>query len=110
MTAPARATSESAAVSVVVRPYWLSSWFLRAFARPFVVVDGREHPARWSRPLRVQVRAGARSIGAGIRYPGTRRLLGYRPLTVDATPGEQVELLARNGPLNSEPFFMTVLS
>jgi hypothetical protein len=96
-------------VWVVVRPYWLSSWFLRVFAVPFVLVDGTEYRANWSRPLHLAVPPGQQLIGAGIRYPGMRRLLGYRPTTVNALPDVEMQILAQNGLLNSEPFYLRVL-
>lgn len=97
------------AISVIVRPHWISSWFLRLFAVPFVLVDGTEHRTHWSRPLHLEVSSGQRIIGAGIRYRGMQRLLGYRPTTVSTPPEAEVRVLAQNGLLNSEPFYVRVL-
>ena len=83
--------------------------FLRVFAVPFVLVDGTEHRTDWSRSLHLVVPPGQRLIGAGIRYRGIRRLLGYRPTIVEAPPGAEVRVIAQNGLLNSEPFSVRVL-
>lgn len=94
-------------ISVTPRPYWLGAWLLRPLARPFVVIDGVEHRARWGADLTVPVTAGPHTVGAGIRYRGFAALLGIRLVTVETGPGHQIRLKAQNGLFNAEPFYIT---
>ena len=99
----------TAAISIVVRPHWVSGWFLRGLTVPFVLVDGTERPVRWGQPLRLEVHPGDRLVGAGIRYRGGQRLFGYRPIRVDVQPSRELRLVAQNGLLNSDAFRVRVL-
>lgn len=95
------------AISVTPRPYWVSTWLLRPMARPFVVIDGAEYPARWGADLTVAVSEGPHSVGVGMRYRGFKALLGVREKKVDLRGGFPVRLNACNGLFNSEPFYLT---
>nr|WP_297429520.1 hypothetical protein [uncultured Actinotalea sp.] len=94
--------------SVRVRAHWVNGWFLRLFARPVVVVDGVEVPARWGQATELELPDRPSRIGAGVRYRGTRALLGCEPEevaplpTADGVAPRTVEL--RNGPWNHSPF------
>lgn len=100
------------ATALVVRPgtYWFNGWFLRSCARAVVVVDGTEHPARWGRPVVVEVTAGDHRVAVGARYRGTRPLLGAVDTPVTVRPDERVVVHARNGFFNHQPFTITTSS
>ncbi|NQD39831.1 hypothetical protein [Glutamicibacter halophytocola] len=87
-----------------VEPYWLSSKFLRAFANPFVLVDGVEHLANWDIPWKGNVEAGDHVVGAGIRYRGSGGPLGVSSATVTIRNDREAALVARSGLLNHTPF------
>ena len=91
-------------LKVTVAPYWLSSIFLRAFANPFVLVDGVEHPAKWGIPWKGVVEAGDHVVGAGIRYRDSGGLLGVSSATFTIRNDRETALVARNGLLNHTPF------
>lgn len=88
-------------------PSWVNGWFVRAFARPVVSIDGRAAPGRWSAPVERAVDDGTHLIGAGIRYIGTPWILGMRPRSFTTDARAPLRLMARNGPLNSDPFLLT---
>lgn len=91
-------------LKVTVAPYWLSSIFLRAFANPFVLVDGVEHPATWGTPCKGIVEAGDHVVGTGIRYRGCGVVLGVSSATFTIRNDRETALVARNGLLNHTPF------
>ena len=95
-------------ISVTSRPHWLSRWLIRPLARPFVVIDGVEHAARWDTALTVAVPAGRHTVGVGMRYRGFAALLGSCPVQVQTDRGQQIQLQARNGLFDGEPFYVTV--
>jgi hypothetical protein len=98
----------AATLVVTADTHWFNGWFLRLFARTVVRVDGVEHPARWGRPVTIEVPAGEHRVAVGARYRGTAPLLGAVETPVAAKPGEQVLVHARNGFFNHQPFEVTV--
>lgn len=97
----------ASSISVTPRPYWLSVWLLRPLARPFVVIDGNEHAARWAKALTIAVPAGRHTVSVGMRYRGFASLLGLRPIQVETDHGHHIQLQARNGLFYGEPFYIT---
>lgn len=95
---------------MTVRGAWVSAWVLRVAARPFVVVDDHPYAARWGRPTTVSVEAGAHSLGVGIRYRGFTALLGVDTRAVSVPEHQLLRFVAKNGILNSEPFYIRVVS
>jgi hypothetical protein len=93
-------------IGVTVRPYWLGAWFLRLMSRPFVRVDGAEHPTRWGVPSPIAAEPGSHTVACGIRYRGFSGLLGARNVKVRVNEGQTLHMIAKNGPLNSEPFYV----
>ncbi|MCP3425896.1 hypothetical protein NBM05_07720 [Rothia sp. AR01] len=92
-------------LSVRVTAHWANGWLLRAFARPFLVVDGVERPVRWAEPAEVEAAGDVVRLGAGVRYRRADPLGGCEPETLElggAEPPREVEL--RNGFLNHTPF------
>lgn len=92
---------------VTPRTHWINGWFLRLFAKPVVRVDGVDHAARWSRQLRVDVSEGTHSVGVGARYRGTSAVLGIEESRIKVADGQCVDLEARNGLFNHQPFTVT---
>lgn len=92
---------------ITVRPHWISSTFLRVFAKPFVSVDGVEHPMQWGFPWKSVVEAGDHVVSAGIRYRGSESLMGQSPTTFTVGKDHETTLIARNGLLNHTPFSLT---
>lgn len=94
------------AITVTVRGHPVNGWFLRAFARPVIMIDGAEHDAHWSRPRTIPVSAGEHTVAVGVRYRGTPWLLGAESsaLQVGIAAEETRGFVARNGPLNHQPF------
>ncbi|MBM7767724.1 hypothetical protein [Glutamicibacter nicotianae] len=90
-----------------VRPHWISSAFLRVFAKPFVSVDGVEHRAQWGVPWKSVVEAGDHVVSAGVRYRGSESLMGQSPTTFIVGENHETTLIARNGLLNHTPFSIT---
>lgn len=101
-------TDSDNAIEATVRAHWMNRWFLSAFARPEVVVDGISHVASWGVPLKVSIAAGRHRVAAGARYLGTSWLLGTVSTDIDVPPGETVRVVAINGWRNGHPFRITV--
>jgi hypothetical protein len=96
-----------ARIQVEFRPHWVNGWVLRTLSTPVVVVDGHDTPGSWSHPAQVEVTPGIHDVAAGFRYLTMQRVLGTRPRRITLLPGQTSGLLARNGPLNSDPFILT---
>lgn len=92
---------------VTIKGYWLSAAWFRLTARPFVLIDGTQHQVRWGVPTATAVEAGPHEVAGGIRYPGFSSLMGVRNVVVQVPDGETVELTAKNGLFNSEPFYVS---
>lgn len=95
-------------IRVHVTTHWVNGWFVCLFARPFVVIDDAEHRTSFREPLTARVSGDSVSVGAGIRYGGTRRLMGCEPEVIDipedAGPSTPIEVVLRNGFWNHAPF------
>lgn len=96
-----------ATMTITVRPNWLSALPLRALARPFIFVDGTEHPVTWGVPWKTSMEACRHVVSAGIRYRGSNKLLGSSPSSYTMREGQEIFLVARNGLLNHSPFGIT---
>ena len=94
----------TSSVAVTVRGHWLNGWLLRLTSRPYVYIDGTEHAAAWGVPVREAVPGGTHLVGAGVRYRGSRDVLGREDSYVTVDDGEQTELVATNGVFNHQPF------
>lgn len=88
---------------VRARAHWVNALVLRPLTRPFLRLDGREHPLAWGRTTEFPVPAGPHLVETFVRYRGTPWNLGTGTLRVDVRDGEDVDVLARNGPLNHQP-------
>ncbi|WP_279102670.1 hypothetical protein [Gordonia bronchialis] len=97
------------ALEVTVTANAVNAWFLLFASTPALVVDEAVHPLKWSRPNRVAIEPGSHEVAVGIRYRGFSAVLGKAPETVTVQPGETLRLSARNGPLNRDPFLITIL-
>lgn len=75
-------------------------------ARPFVLIDGVEHAARWGMPVRIDFEPGMHAVAAGMRYRGFASPLGVRDVQVHVDDRQTIRLLARNGLFNHEPFYV----
>lgn len=89
---------------MTVVPHWVNASLLMPLARPFVRVDGDELIARWKHPLELPVVAGKHLVETFIRYRGFNAELGTGKLTLEVQPGEDLEVVARNGWANHMPF------
>ena len=98
----------AACLILTVSPHPVAVWFLRPAARPVVLVDGIEHPGAWGKPCTVQLVAGTHEVAAGLRYRGTRAVLGTTPIRVTLAEDETREMVAVNGIANHTPFTITV--
>ena len=100
-------TDTGAGVTVVVTGHWLSAWFLRLLARPWVVVDGEERRVRWGEPTPVSLPEQPVLVGAGVRYLGRGPLLGCEQEPYGGHLGARggaPRLTLRNGFWNHTPF------
>lgn len=97
----------AAQLILTVRPHPVSAWFLRPTAEPVVLVDGTEHRARWNKRHVLELAEGTYTVSAGLRYRGTKPVLGTKPLQVTLTDGRSTELVAVNGLLNHSPFTLS---
>lgn len=97
----------TSSITVVPRTHWVNGWFLRAFSRPIVLVNGTEHAARWGHPLEVAVSAGTHRVGVGARYRGAAGTLGVEESRIDVANGANLRAEARNGFFNHQPFTLT---
>ena len=104
-TAPVSTTrpERKAVLRVTARPHWVNAWLLRSTARPHLRLDGTEHPLVWSRAQTFPVDPGQHRLQTFWRYRGTRTPLGIGSLQLHIGAGEEVVVLARNGPLNQQP-------
>lgn len=99
-----------AAIVITVKAYWIGRWFVHPLARAFVLIDGAERQVEWSTATRIAVEPGRHMVAAGIRYKGIRStLLGARAVPAEVKLGKTVDLLAVNGVLNHEPFYVTIM-
>jgi hypothetical protein len=96
-----------ATMIVQCNTHWINGWFLRLYARAVIRIDGVEYPARWGRPVAIEVGTGDHTVAVGARYRGTRSLLGAIDTRVFAKPGKPVFVNARNGFFNHQPFTIT---
>ncbi|WP_147441009.1 hypothetical protein [Mycetocola zhadangensis] len=99
-----------ATLTVTPETHWLNGWFLRLFARPYVLVDGVEVLAHWGGPCVIPVEPGRHVVAVGARYLRTRPLLGVDSAHVSVEPGQEMRLRARNGALNHQPFAVRTLA
>lgn len=97
------AATPGARLRLRARPHWVNAVVLRPFTRPFVRLDGQEHPLGWGRTELFPLTAGPHLIETFLRYRGTPWPTGTGRLRLDVRDGEEVEVLARNGPLNHQP-------
>ncbi|AYG04763.1 hypothetical protein [Gryllotalpicola protaetiae] len=98
----------TSSLELTARGHWLNAWFLYAFGRPVVVIDGDEHSIRWRQPARIPLAAGKHTVSVGFRYVGTPWLLGVRERGYVVPQDGTLRLSAMNGPLNSEPFYVEI--
>lgn len=99
--------SAEAAITVTVIPHWVNGWFLRAFARPVVQIDGADHVARWRKPVTVTVPPGPHGVRAFFRYRGRRSALGMAQREVDTASGEAWRFVAAHGAANGSGLSFT---
>jgi hypothetical protein len=92
------------AVGVTFRLSWVNGWFIRAFARAFVSINGSEHAAGWAGETIVEVSPGMVEARAFLRYRGVRTALGTGAYRLEVTHGTTVHLVVRNGVMNQTPF------
>ncbi|WP_432489149.1 hypothetical protein [Kineococcus sp. SYSU DK018] len=90
-------------LSVLARPHWVNAWLLRSTARPYLRLNGTEHPLTWGRTGTFLLQPGTHVLEAFWRYRGTRAPLGTGTLRVQVHQDEEVLVEARNGPLNHQP-------
>lgn len=96
--------TESGSLRITVRGHWVNRWWLVAFTRPYVRVDGHEHQVAWGREQTLPLSVGAHSLETFIRYRGIRADLGAGRLDFTVTPGQEVCVEAINGVTNGTPF------
>jgi len=92
-----------------VDAHWVNGWFLRGLADPILTVDGTGHTVPWGQSFRVVVEPGDHRVAVGVRYGGFARILGQDEVTVQVADGETVQLRAKNGPFNGDPFRITAV-
>lgn len=100
-------TSTDAAITVTIAPHWVNGWFLRAFARPVVQIDGDDHIARWRKPVTVSVPPGQHGIRAFFRYRGTKSDLGAAQRELNADSGDAWHFVAKHGLTNGSGLSFT---
>ncbi|MCI2238480.1 hypothetical protein MO973_17400 [Paenibacillus sp. TRM 82003] len=71
--------------------------------RPFLRLDGQEHPLTWGQTSSFPLTVGPHLVETFIRYRGTPWPAGTGRLHVEVGEGEDIDVLARNGPLNHQP-------
>lgn len=95
-----------ASLAVTVTPHWFNGWFLRMFAVAVVRIDGDVREVAWDHLAQFDIEPGTHTVSAGARYRGSRGVLGVAPADVHVAAGHHLHLLARNGPLNHQPFIV----
>ncbi|MDI9915451.1 hypothetical protein [Rhodococcus sp. IEGM 1379] len=98
----------SSRIVITVRGHWVNACYLRVAARPVLVFDGVEHPTRWGQATTLSASAGTHTLAAGIRYRGTPWLLALLPREFHVADDQTIHVTARNGAMNSDPFYLTV--
>lgn len=95
-------------IRVRVKTHWINGWFVRLFARPFVVIDDEEYRASFGKSLTVEVEGDGARVGAGIRYGSKGGLMGCEPEEIHArggsSPERPIDVVLRNGFWNHTPF------
>ncbi|WP_345653098.1 hypothetical protein [Streptomyces tremellae] len=101
----AAAGAGGVALTVRVAPHPVAAPFHRLLTRPALSVDGEERIGPWGR-FELRVSPGAHEVGVAFRYRGRSRarLGGARTRLTVPESASHVELHARLGPLNSDPF------
>lgn len=100
----------SARLDVTFNPNAVNGWFLRAAAKPYVEINGAEHPCRWSGSTTVAVEPGEVTVATYVIYRGTRAHLGTGSTTLQLEPGAEVRVEAKNGVMNQTPFTPHVIA
>lgn len=90
-------------LTVAPRPHWVNAWLLRTAARPYLRLDGAEHALDWGQACTLPITPGTHVLQTFWRYRGFRLALGTGTLQLTVRTGEDVLVLARNGPLNHQP-------
>ncbi|MEZ0493505.1 hypothetical protein AB2L28_14800 [Kineococcus sp. TBRC 1896] len=102
-TEPGRSAS-AAHLRTQARAHWVNAIVLLPCTRPFLRLDGaQEHPLAWGRTASFPLAAGTHLVETFVRYRGTPWPTGTGRLHLDVGGGEDVDVLARNGPLNHQP-------
>jgi hypothetical protein len=92
---------------VTVRPSLVASWFHHLLTRPFVDIDGIEHPVAWGTTA-LHVGPGARRISVFFRYRGQHAArLGEGGAELPAVGPQGLRVRAQLGVRNGSPFHVT---
>jgi hypothetical protein len=95
----------SALIRVSFHLSWVNKFFIEAFARGYVRVDGQEHAASWQTGTDIPVLPGRHEVEAYLRYKGFQAELGRAVHTVSlTTDSSTASLVARGSWLNNVPF------
>lgn len=97
----------SCTLIVTLRAPWFNAWFVYLAARPVLAIDGTEQTLRWNAPHKTLIPAGARTVSAGLRYRGSKAVLGVSTLNLVLREQEPTELVAKIGWTNHTPFMFT---
>ena len=98
-------TSPSAEIQVSFHLSWVNKFFLEAFARGYVRVDGQEHTADWRSSTAIPVGLGQHQVEAYLKYKGSKSELGRAVQTVSLAPdSNRARLVAYGSWLNNVPF------
>lgn len=97
----------SSNLTLTLRAHWLNAWFVYLATRPVLTINGIEQTIKWNTPHKALLPAGVHTVSAGLRYRGSKSVLGVSSLSVVMRDPEPKELLAKIGWANHTPFMFT---
>ena len=97
----------SSTLIVTLRQNWFNAWFVLLAAKPVLTIDGIEQTLSWNDPHKTPLPAGAHTVSAGLRYRGSKAVLGVSTLNLVLREQEPTELVAKIGWANHTPFMFT---
>lgn len=97
----------SSTLIITLRAHWFNAWFVYLAAKPVLTIDGAEQTLRWNTAHKAVLPVGAHSVSAGLRYRGSKAVLGVSTLNVVLRNNEPKELVAKIGWANHSPFMFT---
>ena len=97
----------SSTLTLTLRAHWFNAWFVYLAAKPVLTIDGTEQTTSWNAPYKALLPDGVHTVSAGLRYRGSKVVLGVSTINVVLKGQEPKALVAKIGWANHMPFVFT---